>query len=293
VVVLAVIAAAATEFAGTASQGSQTHSTGNPGPRDAYGLSPQAQAAAWIADQVSSDAMVGCYPEMCAALQQQGVAADRLLPLRPGSVGPVDASVVVTSPSTSRQLADAYAPALIASFGSGPGQIEVRATEPGGTAAYESALRADLTARKYAGSELLKNWRIQFTARDTAQLRAGEVDSRLLGTLAALASQYSFRVTSFGDASPGVQALFREATIVPGGGGLAGAAALINQQDPPYLPAHVVIGHPAAGQAALSIEFAAPSLLGLLTPTLEVHRQRAAPAIVIADALPLGCARIS
>ena len=292
-VVLAVIAAAATEFAGTASQGSQTHSTANPGPRDAYGLSPQAQAAAWIADQVSSDAMVGCYPEMCAALQQQGVAADRLLPLRPGSVGPVDASVVVTSPSTSRQLADAYAPALIASFGSGPGQIEVRATEPGGTAAYESALRADLTARKYAGSELLKNWRIQFTARDTAQLRAGEVDSRLLGTLAALASQYSFRVTSFGDASPGVQALFREATIVPGGGGLAGAAALINQQDPPYLPAHVVIGHPAAGQAALSIEFAAPSLLGLLTPTLEVHRQRAAPAIVIADALPLGCARIS
>jgi hypothetical protein len=232
--------------------------------------------------------MVACYPQMCAALQQRGVAADRLLPLRAGSAGPIDADVIVTSPSTGSQLTDAYAPALMASFGSGLRQIEVRATEPGGTAAYESALRADLTARKYAGSELLRNSRIQFTARETSQLRAGEVDSRVLATLAALASQYSFRVTSFSDASPGVRALFRQATIAPGGEGLAGAAALVNQQDPPFLPTHVMIGHAAAGQAALSIEFAAPSPLGLLTPTLEVHRQHAVPATVLADALPLG-----
>jgi hypothetical protein len=291
-VVLAVLAAAVTEFADTAFQATRTPSAGNLASRGADGPSPQAQAAAWIADQVSSDAMVACYPEMCSVLQQQGVAADRLLPLQAGAAGPIDASVIVTSPSTSSQLTDTYAPALIASFGSGLGRIEVRATEPGGAAAYESALRADLTARKYAGSELLKNWRIQFTARDTTQLRAGEVDSRLLATLAALATQYSFRVTSFGDASPGVQVLFREAAIAPGGGGLTGAAALANEQDPPFLPTHVTIGH-AAGQATLSIEFAAPSPLGLLTPTLEVHRQHVAPATVIADALPLGCARIS
>jgi hypothetical protein len=295
-VVLAVVAVAASEFAGTASPGTRTHSTSNSGPRGAHGVSSQAQAAAWIANQVSSDAMVACNPAMCAALQQQGVAADRLLPFQPGSADPIDASVVVTSPSASSQLTDKYAPALIASFGSGLTRIEVRATEPGGAAAYESALRADLTARKYAGSELLRNWRIQFTARDTAQLRAGEVDSRLLATLAALASQYSFRVTSFGDASPGVQALFREATITLGGGdgaaGLAGAAALANEQDPPFLPTHVTIGHPA-GQPELSIEFAAPSLLGLLTPTLDADQQHAAAAAVIANALPLGWARTS
>ena len=296
-VVLAVIAAAATEFADTAFRSTRTAYTGDAGPRPAHGTSSQAQAAAWIANQVSSDTVIACFSAMCTALQEQGVAAGQLMPLKPGSAGPINASVIVVSQSADSQVTDAYAPALIASFGSGPTRIEVRAIEPGGTAAYESALQADLTARKYAGSELLRNQRIQFTAQDAAQLRSGEVDSRLLATLAALATQYPLRVTSFGDASPGVQVLFRDATIAPGrgdgGAELTRAADLVNEQDAPFLPTHVTIGHPAAGQVALIIEFAAPSPLGLLTPTLEVHQQRMAPATVIADALPLGWARLS
>jgi hypothetical protein len=58
-----------------------------------------------------------------------------------------------------------------------PRRMAVRASEPGGPAGYESALRADLAARKSAGAELLKNSRIRFTAQDAAQLRAGAVDS--------------------------------------------------------------------------------------------------------------------
>jgi hypothetical protein len=279
-VVLALLAVAAVGFADTASRGTQAPSAVSSGSAGAYGASSQAQAAAWIAGQVSSDATIACYPAMCAALQERGVSADQLLPLRPGSAGPIDASVIVTSPSADSQLVDEYAPALIASFGSGATRIEVRATEPGGAAAYQSALRADLAAREYSGSQLLRNWHIQFTTRDAAQLRAGEVDSRLLATLAALATQYSFRVAAFSDASPGVRVLFREATITPNGGGgaaeLAGTARLLNEQDPPFLPTHVTIGRLATGQAALSIEFAAPSPLGLLTPTLDVDRQHAA-----------------
>ncbi len=297
-VVLAVVAGAAIWFAETAPHGTRPPSAASPGSGELDSASSQAQAAAWIASQVSSDATVACYPAMCAALQQQGVAAGRLVLLPPGSADPIDASVIVTSASAISQVGSDYAPALIASFGSGAARIEVRAVEPGGAAAYESALQADLAVRKSSGTELLRNWHIQFTAREAAQLRAGEVDSRLLATLAALASQYSFRVTTFGDASPGVQALFREATISPDGENraaeLAGAAALVNEQDPPFLPAHVAIGHPAAGQATLSIEFAAPSPLGLLSPALEVHRQRAAAGTnVILGALPLGWARIT
>jgi len=296
-VILAVVGAAATEFADTAFQGTRAAYPGNPGPRGAHGTSSQDQAAAWIADQVSSDAVIACYPAMCTVLQQQGVGADRLMPLQAGSVGPIHASVIVMSASTASQVTDAYAPALIASFGSGTARVEVRATEPGGAAAYESALKADLAARENAGSELIKNWHIKLTTPDAAELHAGEVDSRLLATLAALATQYSFRITSFSDASPGVQVLFRAATIASSGGkgaaGLAGAAALVNEQDPPFLPTHVTIGHLSAGQVALSIEFAAPSPLGLLTPTLEVYRQHTAPTTVIADALPLGWARLS
>jgi hypothetical protein len=234
-------------------------------PRGAAAV--RSQVAAWVVGQVSDDAMIACYPDMCAALQAQGVTAGRLLPLPPGTADPIGASVMVTSPSP--RIGE-YAPALIASFGSRGTRIEVRAVEPGGASAYHSALRADLAARKAAGSELLRNGRLTFTAADAAHLRTGEVDTRLLTTLAALASQYSLRVSAFGDASPGSAVLFRAVTIT--GTDLARAQALVRAQSPPYLPAHVAIVRSAAGQTALTIEFAVPSPLGLLTAVLVEER---------------------
>jgi hypothetical protein len=243
----------------------------------------QARAAAWIAGQVSGNAIVACYPGMCAALQEQGVAAGRLMPLRSAAASPLGASVLVTSPSISGQLAGRYAPALIASFGSGGNRVEVHAVEPGGASAYRAALRADLAARKAAGSQLLRNSRIQVTRPGAAQLQAGEVDTRLLATLAALASQYSFRVTAFGDAAPGAPVLFRKVSITGVGRGVAAALAMIRAQNPPYLPAHAA----AVGQTGLSVEFAAPSPLGLLSPVLDADSPRPASA---GAAFPLGWA---
>ena len=43
----------------------------------AAGAAVRSQAAAWIAGQVSGDAMVACDPGMCAALQGQGIPAGR------------------------------------------------------------------------------------------------------------------------------------------------------------------------------------------------------------------------
>ena len=244
----------------------------------------QAQAAAWIAAQLSGNAIVACYPGMCAALQEQGVAAGRLMPLRSAAASPRGAEVLVTSPPVSSQLAGRYAPALIASFGSGGNRVEVRAVEPGGAPAYRAALRADLAARRAAGSQLLRNSHIRFTGPGAAQLRAGEVDARLLATLAALASQYSFRVTALGDASPGAPVLFREVAITGIGRGLPTALAMVRAQNPPYLPAHAAV----VGQTGLSIEFAAPSPLGLLSPVLDADSPRPA-----ADGgSPLGWAQI-
>ncbi len=259
-------------FTGTASAVTRAGSRGS-SPAGAHGTSSPAavarsQAAAWIAAQVSGNAIIACYPDMCAALQAQGVVAGRLMPLKDGAASPLGADLMVTSPSVHSQLIDAYAPALIASFGSGDARIDVRAAEPGGAAPYQAALRVDLAARRAAGSQLLRNGRIQFTARDAAQLRAGEVDSRLLATLAALASQYAFRVTAFGDAAPGAAVPFREVTITSTGrnaaADLTAAQAIARAQAPPYLPANATV-QAAGGQPALSIEFAAPSPLGLLT----------------------------
>ena len=287
--VLAVVAVVALQFTGAFTRTARLATPAARPPPSPVVSVAQTQAAAWIAGQVSDAAMIGCHPVMCAALQAQGVTADRLVPLGPGPASPPDATVVVTSPSADGQLAGQYAPALIASFGSGRSRIEVRAAEPGGADAYQAALRSDLAARKAAGSELLGNWHIQFTSHGAAQLRAGQVDSRLLATLAALAARYRFRVTAFSDAAPagpGAQVPFRRATIsVTRTADLAAALALVGAQNPPYLPAHAAM----AGRAALSIEFPAPSPLGLLTPVLTVDPQ---PAAVITGASPGGRALI-
>ena len=255
-------------FAGTAAPAVRARATSTPSPAQAapHRTAPrpsaaQTAAAAWITGQLSSDATIACDPAMCTVLQAQGMTAGRLMPLTPGAPDPGGATVVVTSSAA----AEAYAPALIASFGSGAARIDVRATEPGGAAAYETALRADLAARMSAGSQLLRNNRIRFTGRDAAQLRAGEVDARLLATLAALSSQYSFSVTAFGDASPGVAVLYREVTISGSSKNLTAALTLVKAQVPPYLPAQAGLVPPAG----LSIEFAAPSPLGLLTAALD------------------------
>ena len=268
-------------FSGTAAPAARARAASTPSPAQATTHpttapsvarpSPvQTAAAAWIASQLSSDATIGCDPVMCTALQAQGVTAARLMPLEPGSPGPHGATVVVTSDAAAAQ----YAPAVIATFGSGAAQVDVRSTEPGGAAAYQTALRADQAARMSAGSQLLRNNRIHFTAQDAAQLRAGEVDARLLATLAALSSQYSFSVTAFGDASPGVAVLYREVTITAPGRDLTAALALLKAQVPPFLPTQAAIMHLAAGPAVLSIEYAAPSPLGLLTAVLDVATRR-------------------
>ena len=92
-------------------------------------------------------------------------------------------------------------------------------------ASYQAALAADVAARRSAGAQLLRS-RFEVSARVAGQLRAGQVDSRLLVMLALLASQRSWRVIAFGDASPGVpfaEAPFRQVIITGAAGGPGGA----------------------------------------------------------------------
>ena len=66
---------------------------------DPASAAAQARAAAWVAGQVSGSAIIACYPGMCAALQEQGVAAGRLMPLRSAAASPLGAGLLVTTPS--------------------------------------------------------------------------------------------------------------------------------------------------------------------------------------------------
>jgi hypothetical protein len=236
----------------------------------------RSRAAAWVARQVSPDAIVACDPDMCSALLAQRIAPGNLLELRSGAPDPLGADVLVATAAVRSQfgarLASVYAPAVLASFGSGRFRIDVRAVAPDGALAYRAALAADLTARRYAGRQLLGNPHVRVSAAARGELQAGQVDSRLLTTLAALAVGEPVQVTAFGDSGPGASAgvPLRSAVITVAGranpAALADMLTFVRAQRPPYLPARSLIEPGTAGASVLSIQFAAPSPVGLLQP---------------------------
>ena len=232
-------------------------------------------AAAWVAGQVSPAVTVSCDAVMCAALKADGFPAGKLLVLGPASPDPVPAVLVVETATVGElfgsSLATALAPAVLASFGSGTSAITVRVVAPHGAAAYQTSLNAGLAGRKTSGAALLNDSRITVSATARSQLLAGQVDSRLLLALAALAGHQPIDIVRFGSlgrgASPGVPLLFADlAQNVPAAhmdpaayvravwAVLSGAVARL-------LPARAVTGS-AQGQALLRVEFTAPSPLG-------------------------------
>ena len=230
------------------------------------------QAAQWIAGQVASSAIVSCDPAMCAALQAAGVSAGRLLSIGTAAADPLGSDVVVATPALRSQfgtrLESVYAPTVIASFGSGAERIDIRAIAPDGAGAFESALAADRRARMVAGSQLLRNPRVIETADARSALMNGEVDPRLLLTLAALAAQRPVRILAFDDSSPGAGPAvpLRGAEIVSLGAEDRGAIlSFLDAQRPPFLPMRAAL----AGTSALTVEYAAPSPLGLLGGQLD------------------------
>ena len=138
----------------------------------------RSRAAAWVARQVSQDAIVACDPDMCSALLAQRIAPGNLLELRGGAPDPLGSDVLVATAAVRSQfgarLASVYAPAVLASFGSGHLRIEVRAVAPDGAAAYRAGLDADLTARRDAGRQLLGNPHVRFSAAARSELQAGQ-----------------------------------------------------------------------------------------------------------------------
>ena len=254
---------------------SQANSGSSVSPSLQAATAARTSAARWIAAQVSPSAIVACDPAMCAALQASGVSAGRLLVMGTSASDPLGSNLVVATPALQSQfgarLASVYAPVVIASFGVGAARIEIRAVAADGTAAYNSALAADRSARISAGRQLIGNRHITVSAAAQAELRAGQVDPRLLTMLAALAAQQPLRILAFDDSSPGASAAIplRGVEIAPAGAGTSTAAQLhsmlsfVQAQQVLYLPMRAVL----VGQSALSVEYAAPSPLGLLSGT--------------------------
>ncbi len=250
---------------------------------DTAGLAPVEAAAAarqtaatWIAGQISHSTVVSCDPAMCAALEAKGFPAGDLMTLGPGTGDPLGSAVMVATAAVRSQfgsrLTTVYAPTAIASFGSGSGQIDVRVYAPGGAPAYLAALRADQLSRQDTGRKLLHNAHVIALPAAQRQLAAGQVDSRLLITIATLASQVGpVRIVTFSDSGPGAGAggPLRSVEIAspPGAksGYLQSVLAFLRAQQPPYLASRMVLTSLVGGQEVVQVGYDAPSPLGLLS----------------------------
>ena len=253
------------------------------GPASAQAARQEAarnQAASWVARQVSRDAVVSCDRVMCAALTAHGFPSRNLLVLGPTSNYPVSSAVVVETAAVQElfgsSLATAWAPALLASFGSGSAAVAVRVIAPHGAAAYRIKLNADLANRKNAGAGLLNDQQITVPVLASAQLSGGQVDSRLLLALAGLAARHPIRIVQFGNDGPRASAdiplrFVDLAENVPAAH-LARAAyvrsvrAYLSSVNASFRPAAMTTVLLANGQAVLRVEVAAPSPLGVLGP---------------------------
>ena len=248
-----------------------------PGPqRPGHGpgaVATSSQAAAWVAAQVSRSAVVSCDPVMCQTLQAYGLPASELLVLRPGGTGPLKSQVIVATATVRREfgghLTAVYAPAVIASFGSGNGRIDIRQIAPDGPTAYRSALRADVLQRRTVEATLAHSLQIVAPPRARRQLLTGQVDSRLATLIEASATELPVpvHIMAFGDVGPRASAgiPLRSVTLAGDTADFRSLLTLARSQKGSYRPAHTEITR-SGGRSVLVIQFDAPSPLGLFNP---------------------------
>jgi hypothetical protein len=164
-------------------------------------------AITWILQQVSRAAVVSCDHQVCTDLVSRGFPSANLLTLGPASTDPLGSDLVVATAVIRAQfvgrLASVYAPAIIASFGSGNARIDIRLVFPGGTARYRAYEQEALSARKAADAQLLANSQIKVSATARAQLLSGDIDPRLPLLIAAMAASHPVRIVAFVNQSPG------------------------------------------------------------------------------------------
>jgi len=236
----------------------------------------RSEAITWILQQVSRAAIVSCDPQVCTDLVSRGFPSANLLTLGPGSTDPLGSALVVATAAIRAQfggrLASVYAPAVIASFGSGNARIDIRLVYSGGAAGYRAVQQTALRARNVADAQLLANRQIAVSATARAQLLNGDIDPRLPQLLAIMAASHPVRIVDFVNQSPGggPASLLRSVDLatVDSAARLTRAAylgwmqAFIDAQHAQYLPAWLQQVTLRTGQAVLRIGYGAPSPLG-------------------------------
>ena len=232
------------------------------------------KAITWILHQVSPAAVVSCDTQVCADLFSKGFPSSNLKPLGPGSNDPLGSDLVVATATVRNQFGSRlaiYAPAKIASFGTGNARIDIWWVYPGGAKVYRAALPASLRARKGADAQLLSNSNIWLSTTAKEQVLSGQIDPWLPLLLVTMSHRHPLRIVDFASQSPGggpasllrwvdVATTVKAAHLTPAAY-LGWMQSFIDTQRAEYHPVWVQQVTLPTGQAVLRIGFGAPSPL--------------------------------
>jgi hypothetical protein len=247
------------------------HGTVTPGMTPLqHAMANRLDAAKWIESEVSPGVDVSCDYIMCQEAQQSGYPAGQLMVLSSRAPDPLGAELIIATPAIRNQfgtrLASVYAPQVIARFGSGPEEVDVRYVTPGGSAAFNAQRATDLKHRINGGEQLLSNSHFEAGPTARSELSAGQVDPRLLITLAILAPKIAVQLVAFDDQSPGVGLTvpLRGAEIATSApGGLSAILAVLGQQTGDFAPSYKGEIKLASGQEVVAVRYGAPGPLDI------------------------------
>ena len=235
------------------------------------------KAITWILHQVSPAAIVSCDAQVCADLVSNGFPPSEVSPLGPGSNDPLGSTLLVATATVRNQFGSRlglYAPALMASFGTGKARIDIWWIYPDGAAAYRAALPAALRARKGADAQLLSNGNIRFSTTAREQLLSGQIDPWLPQLLAIMAHSHPLYIVDFASQSPGggpasllrwvdLATTVKAAHLTPAAY-LDWMRSFLGTQRAEYQPVWIQQVRPRTGQTVLRIGYGAPSPLSLV-----------------------------
>lgn len=243
-----------TQPAGSPHTASLSHPTGSSSrARDeAVRTRAMRDSAAWIVAQLAPGTKVSCDPAFCTALPRT---------IAEVPVADVHAAAIVVSTAKVRaeigSRLTTLAPVILATFGTGDARIDVRLVAADSAADSAAAYQADRAQRRRAGELLLGNPDLSLSATARRQLADGEVDARLLITLAALVQAQPVSVLRFSDSGPGAapDVPFRAALV---SGPDTTITAFFRTQPGPFRP------DVFTSNGKLLVRFSAPCPLGLL-----------------------------
>ena len=253
-------------------------SGGKRAPAVVVGPVQQATVAAWVAGQVDPATIVSCDPAMCAALVAHHYPSKNVRALSSPSALKVSGVVVVTPVALQlfgSSLVTAWAPAALATFGSGSSTVSVRIVAPDGATAYERAAREDQAVRASSEGSLTGSKSITVKGAAAQELDSGQVDGRLFEALAAAAYVQPIDIVDFGNpgsgASAGVPLRYADLAASDSAAGLSGSAyaqmlRISMGGSPGPRPARTQLLTLRGGQQVLRVEYLAPSQFGVLNP---------------------------